>query len=75
MASHAPTSYDPDFILEAVVSQIAQLIRSAGYLDWVGRREEAAKARIEAGNLAHLLDLLRTEVEAVPGVQAAIHRS
>ena len=75
MTRHAPTSYDPDFILGAIVSQIAQLIRSAGYLDRVGRREEAAKARIEAGNLAHLLDLLRTKVEAVPGVQAAIHRS
>lgn len=55
-----PTSMpDPDCILEALAGRIAVQTRLAVLLDRLGRREEAAEARADACNLAHLLDLLR----------------
>jgi hypothetical protein len=52
--------HDPDDVLEALAGRIAQMIHLAAALDRLGRREQAATARVSAADLAHLLNLLRS---------------
>jgi hypothetical protein len=73
MARRSPVTHDAEAILETLAARVAKLSRHAAQLDDLERREEAADARIQAANLAHLLNMLRSPIGGPAGTQATPH--
>jgi hypothetical protein len=66
--------HDPDAFLEALADRVTSLNSSATLLDDLGRGNEAARARVEAFELAHLLDLLRSFGASQPSDSGRCYR-
>ncbi len=76
MTASPPATHhaDAEHVLEDLAGRITALSRYAALLDSLGGRKEAAKARADAADIAHLLvALLRSEGDLPPVPPSVAH--